>query len=126
MEDVDHLLLTQEHGLALTSQLSSLDISSTPMANVTTQTIDKPSLFNNASHSHLNVVEVKGMVMEVAVASTINNMLLQIVQLPTMVVHNVRFVTSVIRVHFNVTVGLINYIKYHLPQLLISHVQTTH
>lgn len=65
------------------------------------------------------------MIVELAMASIIN-MLLQMVQLPTMVIHNARFVTIVVRVHSNVTIGLINYINYHLPQLLISHVRTTH
>lgn len=74
----------------------------------------------------LIVVEFKVMVVEVTITSTINNMLFHIVQLQTMDVHNVRFVTSVVTPYSNFTISLIKHINYNLSQLLISHVQVNH
>lgn len=54
MKDLHHLLLTWEHRLALTTQLFSLDISSTTTVNIANRTIDKPFLFNNASRGSSN------------------------------------------------------------------------
>lgn len=43
---------------------------------------------------HLIMVKVKDIVMEVTMISTTNNILLQIVQFLTMVIHNAKLVTS--------------------------------